>query len=254
MFNDDDQVGQILSRRDALKVIGIGSVAIITGCTPSIPMAAQPTSLASQPESIITAPAITHLPACVVKPALTEGPYFVDEMLNRSDIRADPSDGTVKDGIPLILKFIVSEVGSNACAPLPAAQVDVWHCDASGVYSDAQDPGFNTKGKKFLRGYQLTGSDGSALFTTIYPGWYQGRSVHIHFKIRNKGYEFTSQLFFDDSFTDQVYENMPYSRREKRSVMNAGDGIFQNGGSQLLLDVIPRNGTYSAAFDIGLQM
>ncbi len=84
------------------------------------------------------------------------------------------------------------------------AIVDIWHCDAAGVYSDATDPGFNTVGKKFLRGYQVTDANGGVQFTTIYPGWYRGRTVHIHFKVRAKAksgqsYEFTSQLYFDDA-------------------------------------------------------
>ena len=117
---------------------------------------------------------------CVVRPEETEGPYFVDEKLNRSDIRSDPSDGSVKEGVALQLAFLVSQIAASKCTPLPNAQIDVWHCDATGVYSDTIDPSWNTKGKKFLRGYQLTDTNGKAQFTTIYPGWYRGRTVHIH--------------------------------------------------------------------------
>ena len=164
------------------------------------------------------------MPACVARPALTEGPYFVDEKLNRSDIRSDPSDGSVRQGALLALTFRVSQL-TNACAPLGGASVDVWHCDAAGIYSDVSDPGFSTVGKKFLRGYQVTDSSGVAKFTTIYPGWYQGRAVHIHFKIRShtgsgSAYEFTSQLFFDDNITDQVYTQAPYSARGQRTLRN----------------------------------
>jgi protocatechuate 3,4-dioxygenase beta subunit len=153
-----------------------------------------------------------------VRPALTEGPYFVDEMINRSDIRSDPSDGSIKEGTPLNLTLYVSQINGSGCTPLAGAQVDVWHCDAAGVYSDASDPGFNTKGQKFLRGYQVTDANGMAKFTTIYPGWYQGRAVHIHFKIRTdpssaSGYEFTSQWFFDETLTDQVHAQQPYAAK-----------------------------------------
>lgn len=249
MENDDAQVGRILSRRDALKVLGIGSVAFLAACSP-------PNSNTSQPlsASTLTTTPGNSLPSCIVRPAMTEGPYFVDEMLNRSDIRSDPSDGALKSGLPLNLKFNISKVGGNACSPLLGAQVDVWHCDALGVYSDAQDPSFNTKGRKFLRGYQLTDSNGFAQFTTIYPGWYQGRTVHIHFKIRINPYEFTSQLFFDDSLTDQVFTQMPYSQKGQRNVRNTDDGIYQNGGSQLLLNVTPGKDFYSTDFNIGLQI
>src|SRR5207253_10058042 len=161
--------------------------------------------------------ATAAVPSCVVRPALTEGPYFVDEKLNRSDIRSDPSDGTVKPGAQLTLTVNVSRVSGASCLPLAGATVDVWHCDALGVYSDATDPGFNTKGKKFLRGYQTTDANGKVQFTTIYPGWYQGRAVHIHFKIRTSATgaskEFTSQWFFDETLTDQVHAQQPYAAK-----------------------------------------
>jgi protocatechuate 3,4-dioxygenase beta subunit len=197
------------------------------------------------------------LPSCIVRPEMTEGPYFVDEMLNRSDIRPDPSTGEVKEGLPLQITMRVSQIG-DACAPLAGAQVDIWHCDALGVYSDTTDPGFDTVGQKFLRGYQVTDAHGVAQFTTIYPGWYQGRTVHIHFKIRTDpnsevGEEFTSQLFFDDSLTDQVHAQEPYAGKGQRTLRNDGDGIFREGGDQLLLQLTPTGEGYAATFDIGLQ-
>jgi protocatechuate 3,4-dioxygenase beta subunit len=183
----------------------------------------------------------------------------VDEELNRSDIRSDPSDGTVKAGALLTLTFNVSRASSSACEPLAGAIVDVWHCDALGVYSDVSDPTFgNTLGKRFLRGYQVTDASGVAQFTTIYPGWYQGRTVHLHFKVRSaasatSAYEFTSQLFFDDTLSDQVYAQEPYSTKGERSLRNAGDGIYNQGGSQLVLDVSQTTGGYAATFDIALE-
>ena len=151
-------------------------------------------------------------------------------------------DGTVSAGLPLQLAFSVARVNGSACTAFAGALVDVWHCDALGVYSDVSDPGFQTKGKKFLRGYQVTDAKGLASFTTIYPGWYQGRTVHIHFKIRSdagaaSGLEFTSQLFFDDAVTDQVHATAPYAQKGQRTLRNDGDGIFGNGGSQLLLQL-----------------
>jgi protocatechuate 3,4-dioxygenase beta subunit len=136
--------------------------------------------------------------------------------------------------------------------------VDIWHCDASGVYSDVSDPSFNTMGQKFLRGYQVTDGSGSVRFSTIYPGWYSGRAVHIHFKIRlfagpQKTYEFTSQLYFDDSLTDRVHSQPPYNSKGTRHTRNSQDGIFSEGGSQLLLDLTQTSQGYSAMFDIGLK-
>ena len=184
----------------------------------------------------------------------------MDEKLNRSDIRTDPSDGSVKEGVPLDLAFNVSKVSDTSCAPLAGALVDVWHCDALGVYSDVRDPGFDTRGQKFLRGYQVTDENGTARFTTIYPGWYQGRTVHIHFKIRTdpdseQGREFTSQLYFDDSITDQVHARAPYASKGQRTLRNDGDGIFRDGGDELMHPLTEDGqGGYVGTFDIGLQM
>ena len=245
MDNDDKQVGEILNRRDVLKILGVGSAAFLAACTSGLSETATP----ALTETTTTS---GSLPACVVRPELTEGPYFVDEMLNRSDIRSDPSDGSVSEGAQLNLKFSVSQVGSDGCTPLSGAQVDIWHCNASGIYSDAQDPGFDTTGRKFLRGYQVTDANGAAQFVTIYPGWYDGRAVHIHFKVRLEGYEFTSQLFFDDAFTDEVYAQQPYAQKGERTLRNEGDNIYQNGGSQLVLNASPSGDGYVATFDIGL--
>ncbi len=128
----------------------------------------------------------------------------------------------------------------------------------SGSNSDVSDPGFNTIGKKFLRGYQTTGADGKAAFTTIYPGWYQGRSVHVHFKIRSaagasSAYEFTSQLFFDEALTDQVHARQPYADKGQRTLRNEDDGIYNQGGPQMVLAVTQSGGIYSAAFDLALE-
>ncbi|MGB3138331.1 MAG: hypothetical protein WBB18_16100, partial [Nodosilinea sp.] len=111
-------------------------------------------------------------PACTVRPQQTEGPFFVDEGLSRSDIRSDPAMGAVKPGVPLTLQFQVSQVGNDNCMPLAGAVVDVWHCDATGVYSDVADRRASTVGQKFLRGSQVTNADGIVEFITIYPGWY----------------------------------------------------------------------------------
>jgi protocatechuate 3,4-dioxygenase beta subunit len=258
MQNDDQPIGRVLSRREALALLGAAGAAMLAACAPGQSGSTQPTSAATQASSVAaqTTSTVTlgSLPSCIVRPALTEGPYFVDEKINRSDIRPDPSDGTVKEGALLTLAFRVSQINNSGCVPLADAQVDIWHCDAQGVYSDATDPGFNTVGKKFLRGYQVTDANGAIQFTTIYPGWYQGRAVHIHFKIRAGAYEFTSQLFFDDALTDQVHAQAPYASKGQRTLRNAGDNIYQNGGSQLLLDVTQNDQGYAATFDIGLQM
>jgi protocatechuate 3,4-dioxygenase beta subunit len=201
------------------------------------------------------------IPACVVRPEQTEGPYFIDERLNRSDIRSDPSDGAAKPGVALRLAFHVSRVSGSFCNPLSGAVVDVWQCDALGVYSDVRDMnvGVDTRGKQFLRGYQTTDGNGVADFLTIYPGWYPGRAVHIHFKIRNRSasgrvQEFTSQLYFDEAITDQVHTEDPYNSKGRRITTNDADFIFRRGGKQLIPTLAKESHGYAATFEIGLQM
>ncbi|MFN0110046.1 MAG: hypothetical protein ACKVZH_14420 [Blastocatellia bacterium] len=198
--------------------------------------------------------------SCVTKPALTEGPFFVDEKLNRSDIRPDPSNNTVKQGAQLKLKFFVSRVtGTNTCTPLVGAWFDIWHTDALGAYSDVSGQGNpNNIGQKFLRGYQVTDANGAVEFTTIYPGWYQGRTVHIHYKVRlfngtTRTYDFTSQLTFDDTLTDQVFTQAPYNTKGARGTRNNNDGIAQQGGTAILLNAASDGaGGYAATYALGL--
>jgi protocatechuate 3,4-dioxygenase beta subunit len=201
----------------------------------------------------------TLIPTCIVRPEQMEGPYFVDERLNRSDIRSDPTDGQVRLGTQLALTLQVSRLSTGGCQPLSGAQVDIWHCDALGVYSDVQDPGFNTIGQKFLRGYQVTDARGEARFITLYPGWYPGRTVHIHFKIRTapvakRSFEFISQLYFDDQMTDQVHRAPPYTANGTRTARNHHDWIFLRGGDRLMLAPMSVASGYEASFPISLQL
>lgn len=249
LHDDDKPIGRLLSRREALVLLGGAGAAMLAG-----------TGFTRLPlrQTHTPTPTPTSVPACIVRPDLTEGPYFVDDQLNRSDIRIDPSDNSVKAGIPLRLQFRVSDVTADACKPFAGVQVDVWHCDALGVYSGVQDRSFDTTGQKWLRGYQITDADGIAEFLTIYPGWYSGRTVHIHFKIRTdpdseQGYEFTSQLFFEEDLTDKVYENQPYASKGQRDTYNEDDNIFQGSEGLLTLDIFEEDEGYAAIFDIGLD-
>jgi protocatechuate 3,4-dioxygenase beta subunit len=248
MDRDDVQVGRLLSRREILALLGASGIAALAGCKPSREVADVGTTRGAL------------LPSCVVRPEQTEGPYFVDARLDRSDIRSDPISGAVKAGAPLELALVVSRIGSGgACAPLAGARVDLWQCDAAGVYSGVRDPQFDTSGQQFLRGYQLTDATGTARFTTIYPGWYRGRTVHLHFKVRTepsaaRGYEFTSQLYFDDAVTDRVHASEPYRSQGQGRVRNEGDGIFRRNGSQLMLAVAEEAQGYAGTFHLGLQI
>src|SRR5262245_53429984 len=249
MHDDDAPIGRVLARREVLALVGAtAGAAVLASWVPLRTGRRLPLPVADA----IAAD-------CVVRPELTEGPFFVDERLNRSDIRSDPTTGAVKPGTTLALNFVMTRIDGSTCTPFEGALVDVWHCDAAGVYSDVQDSGFDTRGEQFLRGYQVTAADGTASFITIYPGWYQGRTVHIHFKIRTdpdstSGLEFTSQLFFDDAFTDLVFAQQPYAAKGERTVRNDGDSIYQQGGSQLVLSVADDGaGGYVATFAVAVD-
>jgi len=244
----DAPIGRILGRREILALLGgSGLAAFVAACTnaPSATREVAPAAASATPSAAAAAV------SCIVTPALTEGPYFVDEKLERSDIRES------KPGAQLALTVNVFRAATGACTPLAGATVDVWHCDALGVYSDAVDPSFNTKGSKFLRGYQTTDASGRAQFTTIYPGWYQGRAVHIHFKIRTaaggRTADFTSQFFFDEAMNDKVFAQQPYAQKPASGrTRNERDGIYQDSGGKTTLSVAQTGSLYTASFNIGI--
>ena len=232
MHDDDRPAGTLLPRRRALALIGGAAL-----------LAAQNVRAAGGTDA-------AH--GCVVRPAQTEGPFFVDKALRRRDIRGGVA------GAPLQLQFQVSRVTGNACSPVRDAQVDVWHSDADGRYSGV-DVKRSTADANFLRGWQVTDADGSAQFATIYPGWYEGRAVHIHFKIRAKdaasqSQEFTSQLYFDDALSERVFATPAYARRSRAFMRNADDFLFRQGGRDLIVTAQADGAGYRAAFAIALQM
>ena len=176
--------------------------------------------------------AAAEIPAggsCVVTPSFMEGPFFVDERLNRSDLTSGAAHAGVAQGLPLRLNVEVSAAGGT-CAPLAGIQVDVWHADALGAYSDVGAQ----RGQPFLRGYQVTDPSGRVSFRTVYPGWYPGRAVHIHVKARaydaggNRTLEFTTQIFFDEATNDAVLASAPYNRRGRRDTTNAQERVTRD--------------------------
>lgn len=248
-----------LSRRDLLGFAARGAASVVVsqsvllGCASGAVGATDTSATGGS-----TAAPATGSSTCILTASLTEGPYFVDEMLNRSNITTDSVTGAVSSGIPLALTFNVSRVSGSACTPLTGAYLDVWHCDAGGVYSDVSG-----SSRKFLRGYQITDANGVAAFTTIYPGWYSGRAVHIHFKLRlfagsTKTYEFTSQFFMDDSLTDSVYTQSPYSSRGARNTRNANDGIYNSLSSTdkmaLTLRTSKTTNGYAGVINLGVAV
>ena len=259
--DDDIPVGRLLSRREALALFGLSGVSLAAAaCAPGATGTAIPTSADTTSATGTAGTAATDsaaLPACVAVPELTEGPYYVDGAMERSDIRTDSADGSASEGVPLALNWIVSTVDGDGCLPVEGAIVDVWHCDADGVYSGVSERGFDTTGHDFLRGVQRTDAKGRAAFETIYPGWYRGRAVHIHFKIRTDpdeaaGYELTSQLFFPDELNDTVFGNAPYEGNP--DTPNSSDGIFGESDGTTLLEPVADGDGYAATFSIALAV
>jgi len=161
---------------------------------------------------------------CVLMPEQTEGPYYIDG----EKLRRNITEG--RSGTPLELRATV--VNASTCKPIRNAVVDIWHCDAGGVYSGFDD----AAGRSFLRGVQRTDARGVATFRTIYPGWYQGRTVHIHVKVHVAGdVVHTGQLYFPDRITDVVQRRKPYNGRGQRTTRNQNDGVYARGGSRSLL-------------------
>jgi len=180
---------------------------------------------------------------CVLTPELTEGPYYIDGEKVRRDIR-DGHPGTL-----LTLRLTV--LNASTCKPLKGAAVDIWHADAAGVYSGF---GAGAGSRTFMRGVQRTDKNGLAVFTTVYPGWYQGRAVHIHVKVHVGGnVVHTGQLFFSDALTEQVYKSTPYAARGNPDVTNGQDSIFVNGGKRSLLSVKKSGTGYVGSIAMGVH-
>lgn len=177
--------------------------------------------------------------ACVLTPEQTEGPYYLD----LETVRKNITEG--KAGVPLTLRVTV--VDTATCFPLPNTAVDIWQCDALGVYS-GYVAGGSTPDTTFLRGVQLTDSAGVAEFTTVYPGWYVGRAIHIHLKthaggtVSNGTYHgghvsHTGQLYFPETYNTKIAALTPYRNNTATRTLNARDGIYRNGGSSTLLNI-----------------
>lgn len=242
MSSRSDNGDPTISRRNALARLG--------GLLASA-FAAAGWRLAS-PRSALAAP--TETVSCVLTPELTEGPYYIAGEKVRRDITEN------RPGSKLTLRLKV--VDASTCKPIKGATVEIWHCDAGGLYSgfvsaSAGAPGGGsqpTDKRTFLRGGQRSDAAGTAIFKTIYPGWYRGRTVHIHVKVHVGGNTVhTGQLFFPDKLTDTVYAKAPYSKRGSRETRNANDSIFGAGGASSVLS-IARSGTgYVGTLTMGVH-
>ena len=236
------------------------------------PMGGPPGQSGVGPQQPAGQPDTSTVETCTLTPSLieiegtpqqTEGPYFVDGMPNRTDITSDTSNGSVEDGMSLNLAINVYDVDDGSCTPLGNAQVDIWHANFQGVYSGVQEQG--TVGTDFLRGYQLTDDNGTVRFTTVYPGWYEGRAIHIHVKVRNfegsqETFEWTSQFYLPNSVNEQVHIQAPYSNHGPITTANEQDGIYAGGstdglvqsntGERLMLNVIEQEEGYLGTFNV----
>jgi len=258
-----------LSRRSALAsvgVVGLGAVLAACGASTKTNASGTTTTDAQASTSSSTSPSTTSGPTttssaveaadltgCVLATEMTQGPYYLDLDLVRSDI----AEG--RPGAPLTLTLQV--VGSTTCAPVEGATVDIWHSDATGLYSGFVDASAAANGGSdttddgtFMRGTQITDSSGKVTFQTVYPGWYRGRTVHIHVMVHVAGQVVhTGQLFFDDTTTDTVFAaTEPYSSRGQRDTRNSNDGIYAGGGAASVL-AVGTTSPYSAALVMGIK-
>lgn len=231
-----------LTRRESLRELG-GLAAAIAGAGALGARELLDTSAAAAAPSGLAAVDL-GLVSCVLTPELTEGPYHLDDHRVRRDI----TEG--RRGVPLTLRLTALDV--RTCKPIRGAAIDVWHCDAGGVYSGTSVQG--TESARFLRGIQRTDRNGLAVFKTIYPGWYPGRAVHVHVKAYVGGRTVhTGQLFFPDALTDAVYRRAPYSRRPSRDMRNAADAIFRNGGRRAMLRLARNGSGYVGRIALGVS-
>lgn len=205
---------------------------------------------AQEPATSTAAPTQPAPDVCEETPRQTEGPFYFDT----GEFRRDITEG--KPGATLLVSLRLVEAGS--CEPIPGAVVDVWHSDAIGHYSGYRGQGAenaNTTGETFLRGKQVTDENGNVEFETIYPGWYRGRTVHIHFKAGSDGRSLiSSQLYFPDAVTDAVSLAEPYSARSSRRTLNEDDGVLDDDTpTPALLGNVTQNGDgYMVSLTIGV--
>jgi protocatechuate 3,4-dioxygenase beta subunit len=224
-----------IGRREALGVMGAASAALAFGCSSS------PTSPSSTGSS--TSSTTSTNAACAVTPTETIGPYPSLTDLFRSDIR-EGKTGTL---LTLTIKVVNT---SASCAPVAGANVEIWHVDAAGNYSQYGTQTTQT----YLRGIQTTNSNGEVTFTTIYPGWYQGRATHIHVEVTINGVSRrVTQMAFPETVNNTVYGSGVYASRGSNPMSNLSDGIFADSLSS---EIITPGGSpstgYTATFQVGI--
>lgn len=234
----------LISRRRALSLAAAGAGGLVlSACGSDDGAAASGTETSPTSGQLAT-------PDCTLTPEQIEGPFYTDLRLARRDI----TDG--KPGSPLTLRIAV--VDAATCQPISDAVVDVWHADAGGLYSafteQGDDQNIDTTAEKFLRGIQTTDAGGVATIDTIYPGWYAGRTTHIHLKVHlSDQTRVTTQLFFPDQVSTTVYaDHDAYTERGPKDTPNADDD-FGGDSSSLLMTVEGSGGGHTATHTIGIE-
>ena len=240
MTDDHDRIEEnALTRRDSLLRLG-GFAALALGAGAVEALDGQDAKAAATGPAAVASGLVT----CVLTPEMTEGPYYLDGDMVRRDVREG------RPGVLLTLETTVVDV--STCKPIKGAAVDIWHCDAGGAYSGFAQEG--TEGRTFMRGIQRADRYGLATFKTVYPGWYSGRTVHIHVRVSMGGsVVHTGQLFFPESLTDAVYRRAPYNRRPNRDTRNATDSIYRNGGSRSMLKLSKSGTGYVGRITMGVS-
>ena len=220
------------------------------------------TEYASSTSSAITV-TVTAATTCSETLEGEEGPYFVDDSdsgYNRSTILTNIDGTDSQEGVSFVLTLYVYD-SENSCTAMEGVQVDIWHCNASGIYSAESSE--STTGESWLRGYQITDSSGKVQFTTIIPGWYSGRTTHIHFRLRStydssdSGATNTMQVFFDQTLIDTLATSVsPYSAEGTNSTTNATDRVYseQEDGTTLMTLSGSTTAGYTATFKIYLPI
>ena len=211
-----------LRRREALIAFGAG-VGVLTG-------------IGGLRELTTATPESLAATSCVLQREVTEGPYYLDLDLVRREIKGD------RRGTPLTLRFVV--VDASTCKPIPGAKVEIWHADAAGTYSGVAGESGN-----YLRGVQVADSAGRVRFESIFPGWYRGRTPHIHMKVFAGGDEVhTGQVFFRQAVQRTVYRQGVYASRGQADTTNASDAIYGSAGERAIMSLKRRTGAVSGGY------
>lgn len=231
-----------VSRREALSLLGIAGAAASLGCGGS-DSATSPTTTTTG----TTGSGTGTSGACAVTPTETIGPYPSLTNFVRSDIREG------KAGLPLTLTITVVNA-NNSCSPVSGAAVDIWQCDAQGNYSEYAQPGYNGTGATFLRGIQVTDASGRVTFTSLFPGWYQGRATHIHVEVKvNNAAVKVTQIAFPESVIAAVYASGVYAAKGQNPTSNLGDMVFSDSlASEMATVTGDTTNGYVATFTVGV--